>query len=177
MLTLEEATRRYRAASPERVSCPPLLWTSMCVSWRRALQVLVTTGISVVCLNLWQWRDRHMTAFVTPSPGRPLKGGLAGAAKIRAFAIAFPISFMTQAAAGSKTPDLFELKSASLSLLSCVLKTADPAALDRELSAKLGETPDAEQATGSEPTLLELLGGEFVWSPHPYESIARADAC
>jgi septum site-determining protein MinC len=60
---------------------------------------------------------------------------------------------MTQAAAGSKTPDLFELKSASLSLLSCVLKTADPAALDRELSAKLGETPDAFH---HDPLLIDL---------------------
>ena len=60
---------------------------------------------------------------------------------------------MTQAAAGSKTPDLFELKSASLSLLSCVLKTADPAALDRELAAKLGETPDAFH---HDPLLIDL---------------------
>ncbi|WP_343628166.1 septum site-determining protein MinC [Roseateles sp.] len=60
---------------------------------------------------------------------------------------------MTQAAAGSKTPDLFELKSASLSLLSCVLKTADAAALDRELSAKLGETPDAFH---HDPLLIDL---------------------
>lgn len=68
---------------------------------------------------------------------------------------------MTQAVAGNssgrsaagKTPDLFELKSASLSLLALVLKTADPAALDGELVAKLGETPDAFH---HDPLLLDL---------------------
>ena len=68
---------------------------------------------------------------------------------------------MTQAVAGNlsgrsaagKTPELFELKSASLSLLALVLKTADPAALDQELTAKLGETPDAFH---HDPLLLDL---------------------
>lgn len=68
---------------------------------------------------------------------------------------------MTQAVAGNssgrssagKTPELFELKSASLSLLAFVLKTADPAALDAELQAKLGETPDAFH---HDPLLLDL---------------------
>ncbi|ANH68511.1 septum site-determining protein MinC [Mitsuaria sp. 7] len=68
---------------------------------------------------------------------------------------------MTQAVAGNssgrsaagKSPELFELKSASLSLLALVLKTADPAALDAELQAKLGETPDAFH---HDPLLLDL---------------------
>ncbi|MFX1680706.1 septum site-determining protein MinC [Mitsuaria sp. CC2] len=68
---------------------------------------------------------------------------------------------MTQAVAGNssgrssagKTPELFELKSASLSLLSLVLKTADAAALDAELQARLGETPDAFH---HDPLLLDL---------------------
>src|SRR5512135_229819 len=38
----------------------------------------------------------------------------------------------------------------------------------------LGETAGAEQATGCESALLELFGGEFAWSPHAYESNARA---
>ncbi|OWQ91346.1 septum site-determining protein MinC [Roseateles aquatilis] len=69
---------------------------------------------------------------------------------------------MTQAAAGNfsgrsastgKAVELFELKSASLSLLALVLKTADPAALDQELTAKLGDTPDAFH---HDPLLLDL---------------------
>ncbi len=68
---------------------------------------------------------------------------------------------MTQAVAGNlsgrsaagKTPELFELKSASLSLLALVLKTGDVAALDAELTAKLGETPDAFH---HDPLLLDL---------------------
>jgi len=67
---------------------------------------------------------------------------------------------MTQAVAGNssgrsaaRTPELFELKSASLSLLALVLKTADPAALDAELQARLGETPDAFH---HDPLLLDL---------------------
>ncbi len=68
---------------------------------------------------------------------------------------------MTQAVAGNvpgrsasgRTPELFELKSASLSLLALVLKSADPAALDAELTAKLGETPDAFH---HDPLLLDL---------------------
>ncbi|WP_431104830.1 septum site-determining protein MinC [Roseateles noduli] len=68
---------------------------------------------------------------------------------------------MTQAVAGNssgrsaagKSPELFELKSASLSLLALVLKTADAAALDAELQAKLGETPDAFH---HDPLLLDL---------------------
>jgi septum site-determining protein MinC len=68
---------------------------------------------------------------------------------------------MTQAVAGNvpgrsasgKTPELFELKSASLSLLALVLKSADAAALDAELMAKLGETPDAFH---HDPLLLDL---------------------
>jgi hypothetical protein len=38
----------------------------------------------------------------------------------------------------------------------------------------LGEAAGAEQATGCEPALLELFGGEFARSPHAYESNARA---
>lgn len=68
---------------------------------------------------------------------------------------------MTQAVAGNlsgrsaagKTPELFELKSASLSLLALVLKSGDTAALDAELTAKLGETPDAFH---HDPLLLDL---------------------
>lgn len=68
---------------------------------------------------------------------------------------------MTQAVAGNlsgrsaagKTPELFELKSASLSLLALVLKSGDVAALDAELTAKLGETPDAFH---HDPLLLDL---------------------
>ncbi len=68
---------------------------------------------------------------------------------------------MTQAVAGNlsgrsaagKTPELFELKSASLSLLALVLKTADPAALGQELIAKLSDTPDAFH---HDPLLLDL---------------------
>lgn len=68
---------------------------------------------------------------------------------------------MTQAVAGnlsgrsaaSKAPELFELKSASLSLLALVLKTTDPAALERELAARLGESPDAFH---HDPLLLDL---------------------
>lgn len=52
-----------------------------------------------------------------------------------------------------KTPELFELKSASLSLLALVLKTSDAAALARELTQRLGETPDAFH---HDPVLLDL---------------------
>lgn len=64
---------------------------------------------------------------------------------------------MTQAMAGkpaaAKTPEGFELKSASLSLLALVLKTADLAVLGQELQARLGETPDAFH---HDPLLLDL---------------------
>lgn len=52
-----------------------------------------------------------------------------------------------------KTPELFELKSASLSLLALVLKTGDAAALERELTERLGETPEAFH---HDPLLLDL---------------------
>ncbi|WP_255370254.1 septum site-determining protein MinC [Roseateles sp. YR242] len=45
------------------------------------------------------------------------------------------------------------MKSASLSLLSLVLKTADSAALEQSLTARLGETPDAFH---HDPLLLDL---------------------
>ena len=100
-------------------------------------------------------------AFGDARAGQAPKGRASRTAKIRDFANAFLISFMTQAVAGNssgrssagKTPELFELKSASLSLLALVLKTADPAALDAELQAKLGETPDAFH---HDPLLLDL---------------------
>jgi septum site-determining protein MinC len=86
---------------------------------------------------------------------------------------------MTQAAAGSKSPDLFELKSASLSLLSCVLRTADPAALDRELATRLGETPDAFH---HDPLLIDLSqlpppepGIAAEPASAPVEAVAAAD--
>ena len=40
-----------------------------------------------------------------------------------------------------KAPELFELKSASLSLLSLVLHTADPVALAADMRARLGDSP------------------------------------
>lgn len=58
-----------------------------------------------------------------------------------------------RSASTGKAPDLFELKSASLSLLSLVLKTADMAALSQSLQARLGETPDAFH---HDPLLLDL---------------------
>lgn len=85
-------------------------------------------------------------------------------AKIRHFVIALT-TYMAQALAGTpdtaaarsattgKMPDLFELKSASLSLLSLVLKTADLTALEQSLAARLGETPDAFH---HDPLLLDL---------------------
>ncbi|MDH0865203.1 septum site-determining protein MinC [Mitsuaria sp. GD03876] len=91
---------------------------------------------------------------------------------------------MTQAVAGTlsgrsaagKTPELFELKSASLSLLALVLKTADPAALDGELAARLGETPDAFH---HDPLLLDLSQlpavAESAEAPAPVEASAAAD--
>ncbi|WAC72487.1 septum site-determining protein MinC [Roseateles sp. SL47] len=58
-----------------------------------------------------------------------------------------------RSATAGKSPDLFELKSASLSLLSLVLKSADMAALAHSLTARLGETPDAFH---HDPLLLDL---------------------
>lgn len=52
---------------------------------------------------------------------------------------------MAQASAGkpsSKTAEIFELKSATLSLLALVLKSTDLAALREALQAKLGDTPE-----------------------------------
>jgi septum site-determining protein MinC len=64
---------------------------------------------------------------------------------------------MAQAMAGrsaaARTPDPFELKSASLSALALVLRTADPATWQQDLAAKLGETPGAFQ---HDPLLLDL---------------------
>ncbi len=105
--------------------------------------------------------DGWLTGFGNARAGQAPKGRASRTAKIRDFANAFLISFMTQAVAGNssgrsaagKSPELFELKSASLSLLALVLKTADPAALDAELQAKLGETPDAFH---HDPLLLDL---------------------
>jgi hypothetical protein len=47
---------------------------------------------------------------------------------------------------------------------------------DAESPGDLGlrETASAEQATGCEPTLFELFWGEFVRSPHAFESNSRA---
>jgi len=85
-------------------------------------------------------------------------------AKIRNFVIA-TTSYMAQALAGptdsmaarsasaGRSPDLFELKSASLSLLSLVLKTADTQALMQSLAERLGETPEAFH---HDPLLLDL---------------------
>ncbi|UXH79859.1 septum site-determining protein MinC [Roseateles amylovorans] len=52
-----------------------------------------------------------------------------------------------------KSPDLFELKSASLSLLALVLKSSDVHALTQALDSRLGETPDAFH---HDPLLLDL---------------------
>ena len=84
---------------------------------------------------------------------------------------------MTQAVAGNlsgrsaagKTPELFELKSASLSLLALVLKTADPAALDQELIAKLSDTPDAFH---HDPLLLDLSQLPAI---DPVEAVAETE--
>lgn len=64
-----------------------------------------------------------------------------------------PDTAAARSATTGKAPDLFELKSASLSLLSLVLKTADLAALEQSLVARLGETPDAFH---HDPLLLDL---------------------
>lgn len=64
-----------------------------------------------------------------------------------------PDTAAARSATTGKAPDLFELKSASLSLLSLVLKTADLAALEQSLTARLGETPDAFH---HDPLLLDL---------------------
>lgn len=64
-----------------------------------------------------------------------------------------PDTAAARSATTGKAPDLFELKSASLSLLSLVLKTADLAALEQSLSSRLGETPDAFH---HDPLLLDL---------------------
>ncbi|RQO56492.1 septum site-determining protein MinC [Paucibacter sp. KBW04] len=53
----------------------------------------------------------------------------------------------------SRAADVFELKSASLSLLALVLKSASLPDLAAELAAKLGDTPDV---FSQEPLLLEL---------------------
>ena len=99
-------------------------------------------------------------------PVRTLKVRVDRTAKIRHFVIALT-TYMAQALAGTtdssaarsastgKAPDLFELKSASLSLLSLVLKTADMAALAQSLQARLGETPDAFH---HDPLLIDLSG-------------------
>ncbi|ALV06278.1 septum site-determining protein MinC [Roseateles depolymerans] len=64
-----------------------------------------------------------------------------------------PDTAAARSATTGKAPDLFELKSASLSLLSLVLKTADLAALEQSLVARLGETPDAFH---HDPLLVDL---------------------
>jgi len=53
----------------------------------------------------------------------------------------------------TQAAEIFDLKSASLSLLSVVLKTADLDALREELARRLGETPDL---FNFEPVLLDL---------------------
>ncbi|MCV2367358.1 septum site-determining protein MinC [Roseateles oligotrophus] len=63
---------------------------------------------------------------------------------------------MSQAQQGktaSKIADVFELKSASLSLLSLVLKSADLSALATALHERLGDTPDL---FNHEPLLIDL---------------------
>jgi septum site-determining protein MinC len=58
-----------------------------------------------------------------------------------------------QGRAASKIADVFELKSASLSLLSLVLKSADLAVLAAALHERLGDTPDV---FNHEPLLIDL---------------------
>jgi septum site-determining protein MinC len=63
---------------------------------------------------------------------------------------------MAQAQAGraaARSADVFELKSASLSLLALVLKTTDMAELSAELQARLGDTPDV---FSHDPLLIDL---------------------
>ncbi|MDN3919844.1 septum site-determining protein MinC [Roseateles violae] len=63
---------------------------------------------------------------------------------------------MAQAQAGraaARSAEVFELKSASLSLLSLVLKSADPAVLAAELQARLGDTPEV---FNHDPLLIDL---------------------
>ncbi|MDC8773752.1 septum site-determining protein MinC [Roseateles albus] len=58
-----------------------------------------------------------------------------------------------QGRTASKIADVFELKSASLSLLSLVLKSADLSVLAAALHARLGDTPDM---FNHEPLLIDL---------------------
>ncbi len=58
-----------------------------------------------------------------------------------------------QGRTASKIADVFELKSASLSLLSLVLKSADLAVLAAALHERLGDTPDV---FNHEPLLIDL---------------------
>lgn len=51
------------------------------------------------------------------------------------------------------TPPIFDIKSASLSLVALVLKTANLAELQRELQARLGDTPNF---FGNDPVLIDL---------------------
>ena len=56
---------------------------------------------------------------------------------------------------------------------------ADGRGADTEPPSDLGlrETAGAKQAASCEPALFELFGSELAWSPHPYESNARASSC
>jgi hypothetical protein len=56
---------------------------------------------------------------------------------------------------------------------------ADRRRTDVDLPGDLGlrETAGAEQAARGDPPLFELFGGEFLWSPHPYESNSRPECC
>ncbi|WP_184299727.1 septum site-determining protein MinC [Roseateles oligotrophus] len=65
---------------------------------------------------------------------------------------------------GSRAADVFELKSASLSLLALVLKSSSLAELAAELAAKLGDTPDvfSQEALLLDLGLLKREGGDAV---------------
>ena len=56
---------------------------------------------------------------------------------------------------------------------------ADGRRTDAELPSDLGlrEMAGAEHATGCEPSLLDLFGCEFGWSPHAYKRTAKACDC
>lgn len=50
---------------------------------------------------------------------------------------------------------------------------------DTNASSDLGlrKTAGAEQATGRETALFDLIGSEFAWSPHSYKSNAQGSGC
>ncbi|WP_271009954.1 septum site-determining protein MinC [Paucibacter sp. B51] len=81
---------------------------------------------------------------------------------------------MTQAQQGraaSKGAEGFELKSASLSLLSLVLKTTDLAELSRELQVRVGATPGV---FSNEPLLIDL--SQLPQEPSPAAATAAVVA-